>query len=726
LPEICGYQESLSPYENDIEYLKDELKRLDLMLDLMVRRTGSRADDPLRGMYVSDEEASSLLANGLQGSHAGEEEAACSCSREAREALEAIEIRLHQSLEACFVPAMQRMAKSLGLSRVEMDVVIFAASVELEPKYAKIFGYLHDDLSRWRPSPGLIIEAISAPGSRMEMRRLFLPGSALMRHGILAPADGAHISLSTGLVLSPDALGFIIGAGEQEKPERSDVLADGPFMQAALPEEIIHKAVMLAEQHLEDGMAEGWICILQGERGSGRRALADLICNGLGRMPVIIDIDALDEEEAVSVIRKHFSRAAIRSAPVIVEGYDSSVEEAGREKVRAALCRSIENFSGPAILCSRGPVHLKGRLQARSTVIEIPAADYAARRRIWQEILGSKAGSKSGDGFASEIAARFRLTPGRMMDAYASARSMAALEGRESPDADDIYRACRMESVRNLSSLARRIEPERRLDEVVLPPERMEQLREVESHIRNRSRVYVDWGFQKKLSLGRGLNVLFSGSSGTGKTMAAEALAREIGLDLYKIDLSSMVSKYIGETEKNLRRIFDEAEESNAILFFDEADALFGKRSDVKDAHDRYANVEISYLLQKMEEHEGIVILATNLSRNMDEAFLRRMQFVVEFPFPEEDYRLRIWRSLLPDEAPVDGDLDLDFLARKLQLAGGSIKNILVAAAFLAAEDGGVIGMKHLVKAAWKEMRKIGKVCSPADFGEYYQLINGD
>jgi len=303
---------------------------------------------------------------------------------------------------------------------------------------------------------------------------------------------------------------------------------------------------------------------------------------------------------------------------------------------------------------------------------------------------------------------------------------MAALEGRESPGADDIYRACRMESSWNLSSLARRIEPRRRLDEVVLPPDKMEQLREIESHIKNRGLVYVDWGFEKKLSLGRGLNVLFSGSSGTGKTMAAEALAREIGLDLYKIDLSSMVSKYIGETEKNLKKIFDEAEESNAILFFDEADALFGKRSDVKDAHDRYANVEISYLLQKMEEHEGIVVLATNLSRNMDEAFMRRMHFVVEFPFPEEDYRLQIWKSLLPEEAPVGGDLDIEFLAEKLKLSGGSIKNILVAAAFLAAEDTGVMGMKHLVKAAWKEMQKIGKVCSPGDFGEYYQLINGD
>ncbi len=725
MQDICAHQEVALSYEDDIEYLKDELQRLDLILSLMVRRAGSRSNDPLRGMYVSDEEAASLLAED-EHDPAGAEEESCYGNRKAHEALAAIEIRLHRSIEAGFEPALQRMARNLGLSREEIDIIIFSASVELDPKYAKVFGYLHDDLSRWRPSAGLIIESISPFGKRMEMIRLFLPGSALIRYGILAAADGARLSLSSGLVLSQDVLEFITGDGEQDGREIPGASAEGLFMQAALPEEIIRRAEMLSEWHLQDGTAKDWICIIQGERGSGRRALAEIICTGLGKQPVVIDIKALDDEEGVSEIRKGFSRATIRSAPVIIEGYDALGQDEGLKRARAALQKALENFCGPAILCTNSPVDLKGRLRARSYVIEIPAADYAARKRIWQEIIGSEINSKSQEGLASEIAARFRLTPGRMMDAYASARKNAELDGRVRAGEDDIFMACRMESSRILSGLARRIEPQRRLEEVVLPPEKMELLREIESHIRNRGLVYVDWGFEKKLSLGRGLNVLFSGSSGTGKTMAAEALAREIGLDLYKIDLSSVVSKYIGETEKNLKRIFDEAEQSNAILFFDEADALFGKRSDVKDAHDRYANVEISYLLQKMEEHEGIVILATNLSRNVDEAFLRRMHFVVEFPFPEEDCRLLIWRSLLPEEAPVDGDLDLDFLAGKLALSGGSIKNILVAAAFLAAEDSGVIGMKHLVEAAWKEMRKIGKVCSPQDFGDYYQLIDAD
>jgi SpoVK/Ycf46/Vps4 family AAA+-type ATPase len=205
------------------------------------------------------------------------------------------------------------------------------------------------------------------------------------------------------------------------------------------------------------------------------------------------------------------------------------------------------------------------------------------------------------------------------------------------------------------------------------------------------------------------LNALFSGPPGTGKTMAAEVIAKELQLDLYQIDLSQVVSKYIGETEKNLHRIFAEAQSSNAILFFDEADALFGKRSEVKDAHDRYANIEIGYLLQKMEEYEGIAILATNLRQHLDEAFTRRMQFIVEFPFPDEESRRRIWQVTFPVETPMAAEVDFSLLAREIKLAGGNIKNIGLAAAFYAASDGGVVGLQHLVQAARREFQKLGR-----------------
>jgi SpoVK/Ycf46/Vps4 family AAA+-type ATPase len=231
--------------------------------------------------------------------------------------------------------------------------------------------------------------------------------------------------------------------------------------------------------------------------------------------------------------------------------------------------------------------------------------------------------------------------------------------------------------------------------------------------------VLSDWGFGAKLSLGKGVNALFAGPSGPGKTMATEIIASELGLDLYKIDLSGVVSKYIGETERNLDRVFSAAEDANAILFFDEADALFGKRSEVRDSHDRYANIEISYLLQKMEEYEGLAILATNLKANLDEAFTRRLAFTIHFPFPDEASRLRIWRGIWPASMSLDSGVDLEFLARQFKLSGGNIKNIALSAAFLAAESNTLVTMSHLLHATGREFQKLGKPLGGDQLGPY-------
>jgi len=238
----------------------------------------------------------------------------------------------------------------------------------------------------------------------------------------------------------------------------------------------------------------------------------------------------------------------------------------------------------------------------------------------------------------------------------------------------------------------------------------MALLREICAQVRHRYQVFGNWGFGARLSRGTGLSVLFSGPPGTGKTLAAEVVAREVDLDLYAVDLSGVVSKYIGETEKNLSQIFAEARTSNAILFFDEADALFGKRTEVSDAHDRYANIETGYLLQKMDEYDGVVILATNLRQNLDDAFTRRIRFAVEFPFPEAAGRERIWRTLFPPQAPLAADVDFGVLAEEYAVAGGSIKNIVLNAAFLAAADGGTVGREHILHGTRREFEKIGKL----------------
>jgi len=241
--------------------------------------------------------------------------------------------------------------------------------------------------------------------------------------------------------------------------------------------------------------------------------------------------------------------------------------------------------------------------------------------------------------------------------------------------------------------------------------------------VRHRRTVLERWGFDRQLAMGKGVNVLVAGPSGTGKTMAAEIVAEDLGLELYKVDLSTMVSKYIGETETNLDRIFVAAREANAILFFDEADSIFGKRSEVKDAQDRYANIEVGYLLQKMEEYDGVVMLATNLRKNMDDAFIRRMHVTIDFPAPEEPDRLRIWRKVFPEEAPLADDVDLTFIARQFKLSGGNIRNIALLSAFLAAEDGDSIHMSHVVRAIKREYQKLGKLIMEADFGPYMAMV---
>jgi SpoVK/Ycf46/Vps4 family AAA+-type ATPase len=268
-----------------------------------------------------------------------------------------------------------------------------------------------------------------------------------------------------------------------------------------------------------------------------------------------------------------------------------------------------------------------------------------------------------------------------------------------------LWSACRAHARPRLGGLAQRIDPRAGWDQLVLPPAEAAILRLLALQVHQRFQVHQRWGFERRLSRGLGLTALFSGPSGTGKTLAAEVLASELGLDLYRIDLSQVVSKYIGETEKNLGRVFEGADAGAAVLLFDEADALFGKRSEVRDSHDRFANIEIGYLLQKMEDYRGIAVLTTNMKDALDEAFLRRLRFIVEFPFPDAEQRAEIWRRIFPPETPTN-ELDIDRLAQ-LNVTGGNIKNIALCAAFLAADDGLAVGMQHLLAAARLEYGKL-------------------
>jgi SpoVK/Ycf46/Vps4 family AAA+-type ATPase len=328
------------------------------------------------------------------------------------------------------------------------------------------------------------------------------------------------------------------------------------------------------------------------------------------------------------------------------------------------------------------------------------------------------------NGHVAGLVQQFQFGPSTIARVVTAAHGRARLtDGTDAVvSAELLWDVCRSESVTSLDALAQRVSVAHTWDDIVLPADVMRQLQEIAGQVAQRSQVYEHWGFGASLGRGRGIAALFSGPSGTGKTMAAEILANELRLDLFRIDLSGVVSKYIGETEKNLRKVFDAAEASGAILFFDEADALFGKRSEVKDSHDRYANIEVNYLLQRMEDYRGLAILATNMKSHLDQAFLRRLRFVVEFPFPDADRRAEIWRKVFPAAAPVDA---LDYRALShLEIAGGNIRNIAVNAAFLASGANRAIQMADVFRAAKREYVKIERLPMRSEFGAFYELVN--
>jgi hypothetical protein len=346
--------------------------------------------------------------------------------------------------------------------------------------------------------------------------------------------------------------------------------------------------------------------------------------------------------------------------------------------------------------------------------IHLAAMSAPDRKRIWTEHLGTAA--QDMNGYLDRIVDHFQFDePGIQISALAARERIAA---EEESDAGRMagqitWNICRQHARRSLENLGQRLEPRGTWDDLILPDQQIETLRQIVVHVRRRAIVNEHWGFAARYERGLGLSVLFSGPTGTGKTMAAEIVAAELDLDLYRIDLASVVSKYIGETEKNLRRIFDAAEESSAILLFDEADALFGKRSEVRDSHDRYANLEVSYLLQRVEAYRGVAILTTNMQHALDSAFMRRIRFIVQFPFPDAGSRARIWQRIFPSATPI-GLLDYERLAQ-LNVSGGVIRNIAMHAAFRAAEDQEPISMKHLFAASRTEYSKMDKPLTPAE-----------
>jgi hypothetical protein len=352
-------------------------------------------------------------------------------------------------------------------------------------------------------------------------------------------------------------------------------------------------------------------------------------------------------------------------------------------------------------------------------VAEVEPESAHDRLQFWTDRL-------AGDGpdgiESSDVTSQFLLSADQVVRAVDAARMQARLDGRRI-DYEHLRSGARAQNGAGLERLARRMHPQVGWDDLVLAPGTAASLGELAGRARRRSQVLDEWGMRPGGGRGRGITVLFAGDSGTGKTMSAEVVAGDLGLDLYTVNLATVVDKYVGETEKNLERIFTEADGVNAVLLFDEADAIFGKRSEVKDANDRYANIEVAYLLQRMETFDGIAILATNLRANVDDAFARRLDLIVDFPTPDVELRRALWERCLSDGVPQSDDLDLDFCARAFELSGGNIRSIAITAAYMAADSGRPVSMLDLVRAIQQEYRKLGRLVVAGEFGAYYPLI---
>ncbi|HZH79644.1 MAG TPA: ATP-binding protein [Archangium sp.] len=593
--------------------------------------------------------------------------------------------------------ALDALCEAFSLSPFERAVVLLCAGVELDSTFAPLCAAAQGSPQRTLPTFGLALAVL--PEAHWSA---LAPDAPLRRFRLVEPGAGDTLA-TRPLRLAERVLHHLTGLACLDERLRGFVEPLAPPRMLPPP----HARAAERLQELWSRPREGAprpVLQLGGGDAASRRAIAAAACAALGLgLHVLRAADVpgpLDERE--TLCRLWEREAALGTTALLLEFADSD----GAEVLRSAGAFAERLRS---LLLVSSPEPLRG-LRRSTARVDVGKLDTPEQRALWEEVLGPLAGALAAP--LDAVLGQFHLGPEAIQAAGAEVLERAAEVSREELG-PLLWEACRVQARPRIASLAQRLEPNATWEELALPPAQRDTLRTVAAHVRQRSRVYEQWGFGRRGARGLGITALFSGLSGTGKTLAAEVLAAELRLDLYRIDLSQVVDKYIGETEKNLRRVFDAAEEGGAVLLFDEADALFGKRSEVKDSHDRHANIEVGYLLQRMEEYRGLAILTTNAKEALDSAFLRRLRFVVEFPFPTPEQRAEIWRKAFPPGTPTEA-LDVARLAR-LNVAGGNIRNIALNAAFLAADAGEPVRMAHLMRAARDEYVKLEKPLNDLD-----------
>ncbi|MEW2044901.1 ATP-binding protein [Streptomyces sp. NPDC005476] len=620
------------------------------------------AADPLRGLYLSEEAVRHLLDAGT----AAPVDAALAPEGTAPDSLTALAARLR-------------------LTALDTAILLIALAPDLDRGFEPLYGYLNDDVSRRRATTGLALELCGTPPHRASARARFHSSAPLRAYGLLDVEEPERPFLTRTLRVPDRLLAHLLGDDTPDAALRGHLHPLPP----PLPADDEDFTRRLAHRLRDGGPLIAYL--REHREGDGLAAIASALCAA--------GTDALrftgPDDRVPCLLRE----ARLGGRAVVLSGLP--------DRPGPLLAALAEATDVTVLLTDPRPYD-------PHWATHDPLVLDAPRRRAggtasWAAALDSAGAPDTAPGFdLAAVVAPYRLGGERVARAARAASVLAAFEGGPLT-ADHVRLAARQQSASGLERHARRIRPDVGWQDLVLPERPLTQLHELALRARHRDRVLGDWRLSAGGGRGRGVLGLFAGESGTGKTLSAEVVAAELGLDLYVVQLSSVVDKYVGETEKNLERIFSEADRTDAVLLFDEADAVFGKRSEVKDAHDKYANMESAYLLQRLESFDGIALLTTNLRANIDEAFTRRLDLVVDFPFPDAGQRLALWRHGL-SHVPCAPDVDLGPLAKDFELAGGSIRSAVVTAAYLAAGRDEPVGDGDLLEGARREYRKAGRL----------------
>ncbi|NEO85806.1 MAG: ATP-binding protein [Spirulina sp. SIO3F2] len=587
---------------------------------------------------------------------------------------------------------LPRLCQTFNLSDFERDVLVLCAGMEVLGDWGDLCARANGNPKQTYPTLSLAVEALG----NSEWQAL-IP-TAPLRHWRLLEIGEGQVLTQSPLRIDEQILHYLMGI--QHLEQRLAIMLDPVQAEASLVQShatIANRIVQIWQQ------AQGRLPIIQlwGANEQIKRAIAHQVAQQIQTSLFALSTEFLaSQSDSLNLTQRLIEREwRLNRAMLLLDfGYT--------DKSSMAVQRLIDTLQAPLILSTT----LRYSQHHRPIItFEVEAPTAIEQQQIWMTRLGHSA--VTADGQVQRLISNFNLTPGQIQSACLT------LGGSEAQDFETLWEICRTQSRPRLDELAQRVEVGAHWSDLVLPEREQQVLQAIAAQVEQRLRVYQDWGFGNSKKRGLGITALFAGASGTGKTMAAEAIASELNLDVYRIDLSSIISKYIGETEKNLRKLFDAAESGGVILLFDEADALFGKRSEVRDSHDRHANVEVAYLLQRMETFQGLAILTTNLKSSLDQAFLRRIRFVINFPFPKAPQRAEIWRRVFPQQTPTQ-KLDYELLAQ-LEVAGGNIKSIAMNAAFIAAKADEPIQMKHLLQAARSEYIKIEKVLTDTEIRDW-------